>query len=449
VQARVWRRLRGRAGPLSEPAPWPPARTAWLVALTLMLANTLAFVDRQGLALLVQPIKQDLRASDTAMSLLYGLSFTLFYLGVGIPVARLADRSNRRNIIAISVFTWSLATAACGLARSYMSLFVARLCVGAGEAGFGPSAYSVLADYFPRERLAAAIGVYQMGTYLGGALALLAGGLVATWFPPTQEITLPLFGAPKGWHMVFLVLGAPGILLALAVLLIREPARRGATAASTHMPYAALFAHVAARRSAYLGIGIGFALMILVGNGTGAWIPSFFARKFGWSIAEIGLRYGVVVLFCGATGALIGGFLASLMERRGFARGNLTIALIGFVALVPITIGFPLVSSAGLALGLIGAMNFFAGFNLGGGYAALLDLTPNRMRALVAAGYVVLINLLGGALGPTVVALISDYGFADPQRLPEAIAITCAIFSPLSVLFLLVGMHGLEKARAL
>ena len=115
---------------------WPPQRTAWFVAIVLMLANTLAFVDRQALALLVQPIKQDLHASDTAMSLLYGLSFTLFYVGVGIPVARLADRSNRRNIIAASIFVWSLATAACGLVRSFGALFVARIGVGAGEAGF-------------------------------------------------------------------------------------------------------------------------------------------------------------------------------------------------------------------------------------------------------------------------------------------------------------------------
>jgi MFS family permease len=433
---------------LTQAPPWPPARTAWFVTIVLMLANTLAFVDRQALALLVQPIKQDLQASDTAMSLLYGLSFTLFYVGFGLPVARLADRSNRRNIIALSVFLWSLATAACGLARSFASLFVARLCVGAGEAGFGPSAYSVLADYFPRERLAAAVGVYQMGTYLGGALALLAGGLVASWLPPSSQLALPIVGTLKGWHVVFLALGAPGILLALVVLSIREPTRRGPTAQDIRLPFATVLAHVAARRAAYAGIGLGFALMILVGNGTGAWIPTFFVRKFGWSISEIGARYGVVVLVCGATGALAGGFLSSLLERRGHRRGNLSAALFGFVALVPLTIGFPLVASAGLALGLIGAMNFFAGFTLGGGLATLIDLTPNRMRAFVAAGYVLLVNLVGGALGPTIVALITDYGFADTQRLPDAIAITCALFSPLSVVFLLIGMRGLGKVQA-
>jgi len=435
--------------PAPDDAPaWPPQRTAWFVAIVLMLANTLAFVDRQALALLVQPIKHDLHASDTAMSLLYGLSFTLFYVGVGIPVARLADRSNRRNIIAASVFMWSLATAACGLARSFGTLFVARVGVGAGEAGFSPSAYSLLADYFPRERLASAMGVYQMGVYLGGALALVIGGLVAGILPPESLIALPVIGTIKGWHVVFLALGIPGLLLSLLILAIREPARRGLVSDTGAVPLKTLFAHVLSRKAAYFGIGLGFAMMILVGNGTGAWIPAFFGRKFGWSIAEIGARYGLVVFFCGTTGALAGGFCASWLHRLGFPRGNLLVALVGFVALVPLTIGFPLVPTPALALAMIGAMNFFAGFNLGGGLAALQDLTPNRMRALVSAGYMLLANLIGGTLGPTVVALITDYGFRDPQRLPEAIAITCAIFSPLALVFLLIGMKGLKAAQS-
>jgi MFS family permease len=305
----------------------------------------------------------------------------------------------------------------------------------------------MLADYFPRERLASAMGVYQMGVYLGGALALLIGGLIAGVLPPESMITIPVIGTLKGWHVVFLALGIPGLMLSLLVLAIREPVRRGLVSDTGAVPLKTLFAHVLSRKGAYFGIGFGFALMILVGNGTGAWIPAFFTRKFGWSIAEIGARYGLVVFFCGTTGALAGGFCASWFNRLGFPRGNLMVALIGFVALVPLTIGFPLVPTAGLALAMIGAMNFFAGFNLGGGLAALQDLTPNRMRALISAGYMLLANLIGGTLGPTTVALITDFGFGDPQRLPEAIAITCAIFSPLAVLCLLIGMKGLKAAQ--
>jgi MFS family permease len=433
----------------SDTTRWPSPASAWYAAIILMLANTLAFVDRQALALLVQPIKNDLQVSDTAMSLLYGLSFTLFYVAVGIPVARLADRSNRRNIVALAVFVWSGMTALCGLARSFPMLFAARIGVGAGEGGLSPAAYSLLADYFPKNRLPAAMGVYQMGIYLGGACALLIGGLVSTVIPPNEEIMLPVIGALKGWHVVFLALGIPGLLLSALLLTVREPARQGVALDAPKIPLPQFFAHIGKRKRAYLGIAFGFALMIFVGNGTGAWIPAFLERKYGWTTADIGASYGLIVFFCGTSGALAGGFFASWLRGRGYERANLQTALIGFVTLVPVTISFPLMPTAQLALVLIGIMNFFAGFNFGGGLATLQEMTPNRMRALLSAMYMLTINIIGAALGPTAVALITDFWFGDPQRLPEAIALTCAVASPLSVVALLIGIRGYSESQTL
>jgi len=425
---------------------WPPRRTAWLVALMLMLANTFAFVDRQALALLVQPIKLDLHASDTAMSLLYGLSFTLFYVLVGIPVARLADRSNRRNVVAAAVFVWSLATSVCGLARNFPALFAARIAVGAGEGGLSPAAYSLLADYFDKPRLPAAIGLYQMGIYAGGALALVLGGIMAAHIPPTSWIALPVLGQVRGWQLIFLSLGLPGLILSGLLLTIAEPRRMGAGQEVAKVPLRTFFAQIAIHWQVYVGIGIGFALMILVGNATGAWIPAFLERKFGMTTGQIGATYGPIVFFCGVAGTLAGGAFAGLLRQRGFRLGNLQAALIGFAALIPITIAFPLVGSPTLALALIGLMNFFAGFNFGGGLAALQEITPNRMRALVSAGYMLLVNLIGAAGGPLAIALITDYWFADPARLPESIALVCAIASPLSLVFLLLGLKGYAEA---
>jgi MFS family permease len=381
------------------------------------------------------------------MSLLYGLSFTLFYVVVGIPVARLADRSNRRNIIALSVLFWSVMTALCGLARSFTELFAARVGVGAGEGGLSPSAYSILSDYFPKEKLPAAMGVYQMGIYFGGAAALLIGGLLATAIPPAGMVSLPLLGPIKGWQVIFLALGLPGLLLSALLFTMREPIRQGTVSDAAAIPLPRFFEHVGQHKRAYFGIALGFALMVFVGNGTGAWIPAFFERKYGWTTAEIGASYGLVVFFCGTTGALVGGFFASWLRRRGLDRANLYAALIGFSVLIPVTVGFPLMPTPQLALVFIGAMNFFAGFNFGGGLATLQELTPNRMRALVSAGYLLTINLIGAALGPTAVALITDYWFGDPQRLPEAISVTCAIASPLSVVALLFGMSGYAAAQ--
>lgn len=427
---------------------WPAASRAWWVAIVLMLANTLAFVDRQALALLVQPIKHDLGISDTAISLLYGLSFTLFYIAVGLPIARLADRSNRRNIVALAIFVWSVATSLCGLARSFGMLFAARIGVGAGEGGLTPAAYSLLADCFPKERLPLAMAIYQIGIYLGNASALVIGGVVFTHIQPTAAVILPVLGMMKGWQLVFLLLGLPGIVLAAVTLTLREPARQGAGAKEPGAPLAQFFAQIARHRRAYLGIMLGFALMVLVGNGTAVWIPAFLERSFGWSTAMVGKVYGPIVFLCGAAGALSGGMVAAWLRRRGYAHGNLLASLGGFIALVPVTIGFPLMPDAYLALALIGAMNFLAGFNFGGGLATLQELTPNRMRALMSATYMLAINLVGAALGPTAIALVTDYWFHDPHALNLAIASVCAVASPLAVLLLWMGMRDYKRILA-
>lgn len=425
--------------------PWPSAPRAWWGGTVLMLANTLAFVDRQALALMVQPIKQDLGLSDTAISLLYGLSFTLFYVAVGLPVARLADRTNRRNLVAGAILVWSMATSLCGLARSFAVLLAARVGVGAGEGGLTPSALSLLADYFPKERLPLAISMYQIGIYLGNALALVIGGVVFTHIHPSASVVLPLVGAMKGWQLVFLLLGLPGMVLAALALSIPEPVRQGPGAGAPRAPLSQFFAHIDARRRAYVGIMLGFALMILVGNGTAVWIPAFFERTHGWTTAGVGRILGPIVFVCGAAGALTGGFVATALRRRGVAHGHLAAALFGFCMLVPITIGFPLMPNPDGALALVGAMNFFAAFNFGGGLAALQELTPNRMRALMSGAYMLMANLIGGALGPTLIALVTDYGFRDARSLNLAMSLVCALASPLAVGLLWMGMRDYRR----
>jgi MFS family permease len=413
---------------------------AWYVVGLLTIANSLAFVDRQILALLVEPIRQDLGASDTTMSLLYGLSFALFYVAVGLPIARLADRSNRRNIIALSIIAWSAMTALCGLARSFTMLFMARIGVGAGEAGLTPSVHSLLADYFPPHKRALPFGIYAMGIYIGGGLALIIGGFVIAALNRAGPLHLPLIGLVKPWQAAFIIVGLPGLLLGPLAFTIREPLRQGAVGKPAPLPFAAMWAHVGPRRWSYCGIIVGLALMILVGNGTGAWIPAFFSRKFGWGPQEIGLRYGLVVFSCGIAGALCGGLFASLLRRRGVLRANLWSAMLGFAVLVPVTVLFPLMPTPQLALLLIGVMNFFAGFPFGGGYAALQEITPATMRAQMAAVMLLANSLIGAGLGPTLVALVTDRVFADPAALPQSISLVSAIVSPLAVLMLGIAL---------
>jgi MFS family permease len=423
--------------------PLPGLRVAWYAALMLAAANALAFVDRQVLVLLVPPIEADLHISDTKMSLLLGLSFTVLQALAGLPLGRLADASNRRNIAAVAVFLWSVMTGLCGLAGAYWSMFAARIGVGAAEAGLTPSAHSMLADYFPRERLPAAMGLYSMGIYVGNGLALLAGG----WIVEIAAQSDTVLGVPSGWRVVFLVLGVSGMLFAAALTTVREPARRQVAAEQPpRIPLQLVWQQFQSHRRAYAGIFAGFCVMIMVGVGTGAWIPTFFVRRFGWSLAEVGTYYGSAVLVFGTAGVWCGGLFAGVMRRRGWVDANVRASMLGFVMLVPFAVAYPLVSDPFLALALVAGYNFFAGFPFGGGYAAIQEITPDRMRGQVAAIFALLVNIIGQGLGPTVVALFTNYLFRDEQALQKSLALTAALAMPVGIALLWSGVRHYRSA---
>jgi len=418
---------------------------AWNAALMLASANALAFVDRQVLALLVPPIEADLHISDTKMSLLLGLSFTVLQALAGLPLGRLADVSNRRNLAAVAVFLWSVMTGLCGLAGGYWSMFAARIGIGAAEAGLTPSAHSMLADYFPRERLPAAMGLYSMGIYVGNGLALLAGG----WIFEIAVQSGVMLGAPFGWRSVFLVLGVSGMLFAAALMTVREPVRRQVPVAeSAHVPLQLVWQQLRSHRRAYGGIFAGFCVMIMVGVGTGAWIPTLFVRRFGWTLAEVGTYYGSAVLVFGTAGACCGGLFAGALRRRGWADANLRASLVGFVLLVPFAVAYPLVPDPFVAVALIAGYNFFAGFPFGGGYAAVQEITPGRMRGQMAAIFALLVNIIGQGAGPTLVALFTNYLFGDEQALQKSLALTAALAMPIGIALLWSGLRHYRSAVA-
>lgn len=416
---------------------------AWYVVFVLALTQALAFVDRQVLALLVEPIRKDLGASDTQMSLLYGLSFALFYVIVALPIARLADRSSRRNIIAAGVTVWSLATAACGLAQAFPGLLVARMGVGAGEATLSPSAQSLLASYFPPARLGAALGVFSMGIYVGGGLALLVGGgLMAA--APAILAAIGLEGIAP-WRLVMVLVGLPGLALALLLMTLREPARKAGQEAG--LPFAEVLAFVRRHGRSYFGLIGALSMMVFVSNGASAWIPAFFERRFGWDAPTIGAHYGPLVLICGAGGALAGGLLASLAKSRHVQTANVTAAIFGFAVVVPLAVLFPLMPTPTLALVVIGGLNFALGLPAGGAYAALQEMTPPAMRAQVTALNGLCVNLIGAGLGPLGVGLLTDHLFRDPASLPLSLALSAAVAGPLTLGLYLVARSGHEAAR--
>ncbi|MCS5575183.1 MAG: MFS transporter, partial [Pseudomonadales bacterium] len=226
---------------------YPPAGRAWYMVILLTALYMLSFLDRTIIVLLVEPIKADLGLTDTELSLLYGLAFAVFYTFLGIPIARLADRKSRRVIIMVGVSIWSLATAVCGLAKNFGQLFAARVSVGVGEASLSPAAYSMISDSFPTEQRAAAMSVYTMGLYLGVGFALILGGVVIDWVGEGTLTEVPVLGLLAPWQLTFMIVGLPGLLLALMMLTVTEPARRQSTAETSNISLTYAFKWFAVR----------------------------------------------------------------------------------------------------------------------------------------------------------------------------------------------------------
>jgi MFS family permease len=398
---------------------YPRPAYAWYVVALLTLAYVFSFIDRQILNLLVAPIQRDLGISEKQMSLLMGASFAVFYTLFGIPLGRLADSWSRRWLVVLGIAFWSLMTAGCGLTRKFWELALARMGVGVGEASLSPAAYSLIADYFPPGRRSTAMGVYGMGIYIGSGLAFVLGGLVIRFASAQEDVVLPLVGAVRSWQMVFFVVGLPGLLVALLLLTVREPARQGVrtTVAAGVAPIAPapseVWAYMRGNRGTFTCLYFGMALAALNGYGAVAWIPTFFIRRHGWSASDTGLVFGLIVGICGTAGIVTGGRLADSLRRRGQSDANLRVALMGVVAWLPFGALVPLLSSGRWAAALLAPALFFSSMPFGLAPAAVQQLMPNTMRAQASAIYLFVINLIGLGLGPTVVATLTEDFFHD------------------------------------
>jgi MFS family permease len=429
---------------LSRPAQTPSPAYAWYVVVVLLLAYTLSFIDRMILSLLVGPIRADLGISDTQMSLLMGFAFAIFYSALGIPLGWLADRGARRGLIVAGIAAWSVMTAACALARGYAGLFLTRIGVGVGEATLSPAAYSILGDYFPREKLGRAMAVYSIGVPLGSGIALIAGSLVVKFVTEGPAIELPLLGALAPWRLTFLWIGLPGLLVALLIALtVREPARLGEAASAGRGEFMAFLRAHPAAVAAHFG---GMSMVTLVMYGAMAWIPQFLHRTYAMPVPQAGLWFGVTTAACGAGGLLLGGWLADGMYRAGRKDAHLRVIRLNAILLAPLFVGMALAPTAPIALGLMIA-GMLAGTLHGGVAGAALQLiTPNRLRARMVAAYFLVANLIGLGLGPTAIALVTDLGFGDDAALRYGLAIVTAVALPISAVVLTLGLKPFARA---
>ncbi|MEM1111322.1 MAG: MFS transporter [Pseudomonadota bacterium] len=413
----------------------------------LLIAYILSFIDRNVMAVLIGPIREEFAISDFQYSLLHGFAFSMFYIVLGLPIARLADRGDRRLIVAAGVFVWSLMTCLCGAARSFKALFIARIGVGIGEAALSPPAYSLLSDYFSDERLPRAMAIYTLGITLGGGLAYIIGGAVYEFFSTAGTPVLPLLGEVRPWQMTFFIVGAPGLLLVAFLARMVEPPRRGIEAAPDRgFSLGEVVTFVRQQWQAYTSLIMAVSLLAVLGYGTMAWYPEYLVRSHGMSRGEAGSWFGAVFIVAGSLGTLAGGFSAAPLLRRGYQDASMRLVLWIALAWMPPAVLGPLMSSSDLAVLLAVPIVFFLNSYFGLAIAALQAITPNQMRAQVSALLLFMSNLFGLALGPSIVAAITDFVFADEMRLGWSLALVPLVVCPLAAALVAWGLKYYRRA---
>ena len=388
------------------------------VLVVLTLVYTLNFIDRQILVILQESIKLDMGLSDSQLGLLTGFAFAIFYVTVGIPIARWADIGNRRNIVSLAIAVWSGMTAISGLTQNFWQLLMARIGVGVGEAGGSPPSHSIISDYYPAEQRGSALSFYSTGVYIGILFGFLIGGWINSEF---------------GWRAAFFVVGVPGFLVALLVrLTIREPVRGGLDGRALETP--ATMGETLRKLRGYSS----FRLFAIAGGlnafssyGFGNFMPSFLIRSHGFSSMEVGTSLALITGIGGALGTYLGGVLADRFGAQD-KRWYLWIAAITSGCSVPLMFFAVFVGDPRLALGCLFFATMLGAFYLGPVIAISHTLVSPSMRAMASAILFFILNLIGLGMGPLVVGMVSD--FLSPTYGSESLRYSLGVVSFVNLL---------------
>lgn len=404
----------------------------WYALAILVLVYCSSHVDRQIMGILLEPIKLELGASDTQMGFLIGLTFAIFYATLGMPIAMLADRTNRRNIIALATTIWSGMTVACAFVGSYSQLALARIGVGIGEAGSSPPSHSMISDLFPQRQRATAMGIFAMGINLGLLIAYLGGGWMSEHW---------------GWRTTFIVVGLPGLLIALLVrFTLIEPPRGASEEAKqdrTEAPGLGEVWKTMLQTPATRHVVFGSALAGFVGYGMTLWLPAFFVRSHGLSQSETGLTLALMAGIVGGIGTFTAGRLADHLAKRD-PRWLAWIVAVGKGGLVPFLVCFFWLTDLTSALAVYLIPAFFGGFYLAPTFAMIQQLVPVQMRSVAAAICLFLLNIIGMGLGPQGVGILSDVFAAEYGA--ESLRYSLMVFSLMN---LWCAFHYFQAAKTL
>jgi MFS family permease len=433
------------ASPAPGLQPWPSNRAAYYALAVIILATMLNFFDAGVFGIMAQRIKVDFHLTDEQLGFLIGPANVVFYVLVGIPMARLVDIYPRKIVLACGIAAIGGITALGGLAQTFTQLFSSRMLVGAGGSAHAPGAYSMLADLFPPARLPRAIGFLQLGFIGGSALGIFLGGHLVYWaahWPVSQWLGFTL----HGWQWILMMVGAPGLLIAALLLLAKEPPRRGA-AQEKSPPITAVAREIWSRKAIYLPLFIGLAFSATQAIGMQAWRAPFLIRTYGWDEARIGNWLGFTFLAASLVGAVLGTLLVEALSKR-YKDANVRAATILFAAAAPFEIIAPLMPSGGLSLVCLGVTTMCGLASAVPQNSAIQRITPNRMRGQITAIYLFMF-IVFGALGSQLIGSITQRVFHSDADLWKTIVLTASILMPLAAIAISRGIkpYGREVER--
>lgn len=414
---------------------YPPEKQGWYAVGILALTTTFAMLDQGILSLLIQQIITDFRLTDTQASLLLGPAFAMAYMIVGVPISPLIDRWVRKRLIAIAITVWSLATAACGLAVNFSQLFYARMAVGAGEAVYGPASYSLVADFFSRQRLPRAIYTLQLGSVAGNGLSMLLGGVIIYIIGFMGTPSLPLVGELRPWQAVLMAVGLPGMLIALLLLTIKEPPRRIYRTPVSRVPLWGALKHMGLHFAVYGPLFLGLTVGAL-DNGSRAWGAAFFERTHGWSPATYGMTGGLLSIVVMLFGLWLGARWVDRMQARGAVDAPYRVVVFARALNIPFAVAMPLMPTPELAMACNAVAYLVLGLSGPMLNAVMLIVTPSQVRGQVMALYLFVFTIVGQGLSPVITGLTTDYISDD---LGTSIMLLHVVFLPAALVITLLG----------
>ncbi|MBB6125330.1 spinster family MFS transporter [Sphingobium subterraneum] len=435
----------GRAPAALEEMEYKPVR-AWISIAILLIFSLFSFLDRQLIALMVDPIKADLGLNDTELGLLQGMAFALCYAVAGLPIGWAVDRYPRRIILFAGLAIWSASAAACGLARSFWQLFFFRTLVGAGEATLSPAAVSLISDLFPRDKIGAPLGVYSAGYYIGSGAALAIGGWLVVTFTAMGSISLPYLGVIAPWQATFMAAGAPGILVAFLAFAMYDPKdyRKISRQPETQSVIALLRISMRGRWTATNFGFLAFGAATLANYAVAAWTPAYMMRVFGWQASDVGWIFGLVVVCSGASGALLGGMLLDRLFRAGRKDACYLLGAVVTALALPCLVTAYFVSSPTVLIVLLCMALSLLGMVTPCCWSTWQWVAPPSTRGQVTALFVLISALMGTGLGPVLVGAITDHVFGNELMVGYSIAAVAAITLPVMILAFLLGRPSLR-----